>query len=136
MSILLIFIGTVSATYGTLIVLAISFAIAAIGNILTLPSLITCKTRGHTGKSCTLLLSGALLYYGLLSMREQRYSSSQYYPRYFNIMSGGSNWRAKNDFWNQASADETLRPGAGCQCPQTFAPAQHRVRAQVNTDLK
>merc|ERR1712037_386842 len=46
--------GTVSATYGTLIVLAISFAIAAIG---------------------------ALLYYGLLSMREQRYSSSQYYPR-------------------------------------------------------
>ena len=83
MLLILIFIGTVSATYGTLIVLAISFAIAAIGNILTLPSLITSKTRGHTGMSYTLLLSGALLYYGLLSMRERRYSSSQYYPRYF-----------------------------------------------------
>ena len=32
-------VGTVSATYGTLIVLAISFAIAAVGNILTLPSM-------------------------------------------------------------------------------------------------
>merc|ERR1712037_435176 len=47
--------GTVSATYGTLIVLTISFAIAA---------------------------TGALLYYGLLSMRERRYGSSQYYPRF------------------------------------------------------
>merc|ERR1712156_398816 len=46
--------GTVSATYGTLIVLAISFGVAAIG---------------------------ALLYYGLLSMREKRISSSQHYSR-------------------------------------------------------
>ena len=35
MLLIVIFIGTVSATYGTLIVLAISFAIAAIGNMLT-----------------------------------------------------------------------------------------------------
>ena len=130
MLLILIFIGTVSATYGTLIVLAISFAIAAIGKTKLLEVILVSHVP------C--FLSGALLYYGLLSMREQRYSSSQYYPRYFNIMSGGSNWRAKNDFWNQASADEPLRTGAGpgCQSPQTFAPEQHQVRAEVNTDLK
>ena len=75
MFLIVICIGTVSATYGTLIVLAISFAIAAIGNILNpYPSLWILY-----GSS---FWSGALLYYGLLSMREQRYSSSQYHPRY------------------------------------------------------
>ena len=80
MLLILIFKGTVSATYGTLIVLAISFAIAAIGKTKLLEVILVSHVP------C--FLSGALLYYGLLSMREQRYSSSQYYPRYFNIMSG------------------------------------------------
>ena len=65
--------GTVSATYGTLIVLAISFAIAATGIFLSLLN----------GIFYTDSIPGALLYYGLLSMRERRYGSSQYYPRYW-----------------------------------------------------
>ena len=76
-------VGTVSATYGTLIVLAISFAIAAIGNILT-PSF-----SGNIIQLEVISIShvpGALLYYGLLSMREQRYGSSQYNPRYLVVL--------------------------------------------------
>ena len=76
-------VGTVSATYGTLIVLAISFAIAAIGNMLT-PSF-----SGNIIQLVVISIShvpGALLYYGLLSMREQRYGSSQYYPRYLAVL--------------------------------------------------
>ena len=53
MLLILIFIGTVSATYGTLIVLAISFAIAAIGN--SFYPYFSCKTRGHISRSCTRL---------------------------------------------------------------------------------
>ena len=69
--------GTVSATYGTLIVLAISFAIAATGIFLSLLN----------GIVYTDSIPGALLYYGLLSMRERRYGSSQYYPRYVLVVS-------------------------------------------------
>ena len=69
--------GTVSATYGTLIVLAISFAIAATGIFLSLLK----------GIFYTDSIPGALLYYGLLSMRERRYGSSQYYPRYVLVVS-------------------------------------------------
>ena len=87
-------IGTVSATYGTLIVLAISFAIAAIGNILT-PSF-----SGNIIQLEVISIShvpGALLYYGLLSMREQRYGSSQYYARYLAVLT------VKHSKPNQAS---------------------------------
>ena len=79
MLLIVIFIGTVSATYGTLIVLAISFAIAAIGKTTLLEVILVSHVP------C--FLPGALLYYGLLSMREQRYSSSQYYPRYMVVLS-------------------------------------------------
>ena len=130
---ILIFIGTVSATYGTLIVLAISFAIAAIGKT----TLLEVISESHVPSFCQVPCSTtACSRWGNEDIAPPSTIPGTWLCFHDHGNGCGSNWRAKNDFCKQASADEPLRPGAGCQCPQTFAPEQHRVRAEVNNDLK